>query len=447
MPPSARKPGSRSAARPGISNPGLPMTPPGGMRDLLPPASMTRTLLWQRLMETFDLYGYQRVTTPPVEYAEVIERGLGTVDRRDLVRFVEPDSGEVALLRPDITPQIARIVATRLQDRPAPWRLCYEGTIVRRRRGRARKQRQVLQCGIECIGLKGPEADAEVIEVAVRACEHVGLRDFLVELAQVKIGTEVLDHVPEDARLAVVETLAAKDATNLEKLLKDAGVIAAERKRLLMLCDLYGNRSVIADARRRLRNAAAKRALDDLERVVDRLESAGLGDRVAIDLSDLRRHSYYTGVSMTLLAAGPGEPLGMGGRYDDLLGRYDAPAPATGFAFEVDNVLWALSDAGVSLRGELPLRVVVAGGSYARRSKTAALWRNCGARVAVIPAKSDNEAKQYAKAWDYDLLIWQPGNRARLVRVQDGRSRALNGEPGDGLFDELSSWARVGNES
>ena len=423
------------------------MTPPGGMRDLLPPASMTRTLLWQRLMETFDLYGYQRVTTPPVEYAEVIERGLGTVDRRDLVRFVEPDSGEVALLRPDITPQIARIVATRLQDRPAPWRLCYEGTIVRRRRGRARKQRQVLQCGIECVGLKGPEADAEVIEVAVRACERVGLEDFLVELAQVKIGTEVLDHVPEDARLAVVETLAAKDATNLEKLLKEAGVVAVERKRLLMLCDLYGDRSVIADARRRLRNAAAKRALDELERVVERLESAGLGDRVAIDLSDLRRHSYYTGVSMTLLAAGPGEPLGMGGRYDDLLSRYDAPAPATGFAFEVDNVLWALSDAGVSLRGELPLRVVVAGGSYARRRKTAEVWRSRGARVAVLPAKSDSEARQYAKAWDYDLLIWQRGNSARVTRVQDGRSQALKGEPGEELFDKLFTWARVGNES
>ena len=164
-------------------------------------------------------------------------------------------------------------------------------------------------------------------------------------------------------------------------------------------------------------------------------------------LSDLRRHSYYTGVSMTLLAAGPGEPLGMGGRYDDLLSRYDAPAPATGFAFEVDNVVWALSDAGVSLRGELPLRVVVAGGSYARRRKTAELWRKRGARAAVIPAKSDNEAKQYAKAWDYDLLIWQQGNRTHLVRVQDGRSRRLNGEPSDELFVELSSWARVGNES
>jgi ATP phosphoribosyltransferase regulatory subunit len=398
-------------------------------------------------METFDLHGYQRVTTPPVEYAEVIERGLGTVDRRDLVRFVEPDSGEVALLRPDITPQIARIVATRLQDRPAPWRLCYEGTIVRRRRGRARKQHQVLQCGIECVGLKGPEADAEVIEVAVRACERVGLKDFLVELAQVKIGAEVLGHVPANARLAVIETLAAKDATKLEKLLKDAGVIAAERKRLLMLCDLYGDRSVIADARRRLRNNAARRALDELERVTERIESAGLGDRVAIDLSDLRRHSYYTGVSMTLLAAGPGEPLGMGGRYDDLLSRYGAPAPATGFAFEVDNVLWALSEAGVSLMAELPLRVVVAGGSYARRCATAELWRNRNARVAAIPAKSADEARQYAKAWDYDLLVWQQGRLARLTRVRDGRTRTLKGEPGDESFGEFLSWARVGNES
>jgi ATP phosphoribosyltransferase regulatory subunit len=137
----------------------------------------------------------------------------------------------------------------------------------------------------------------------------------------------------------------------------------------------------------------------------------------------------------------------MGGRYDDLLRRYDAPAPATGFAFEVDNVLWALSDAGVSLRGELPLRVVVAGSSYARRRKTAEAWRKRDARVAVLAAKSESEAKQYAKAWDYDLLIWQQGSNGRLTRLQDGRARALRTEPSDALFEELSAWARVGNES
>jgi hypothetical protein len=90
---------------------------------------------------------------------------------------------------------------------------------------------------------------------------------------------------------------------------------------------------------------------------------------------------------------------------------------------------------------------VAAGGSYARRRNTAELWRNRGARVAVLPAKSVGEAKQYTKAWDYDLLIWQQGHGTRLTRMQDGRTRALKGEPSDELFDELFSWARVGNES
>ncbi len=412
------------------------------MRDLLPPASMTRTLLWQRLMETFDRYGYQRVTTPPFEYAEVIERGLGTVDRRDLVRLIEPESGEVALLRPDITPQIARIIATRLQDRPPPWRLSYEGTVIRRRRGRARLQQQVLQCGVECVGLKGPEGDAEVIEVAVRACEDVGLQDFLVELAQVKIGAEVLEHVPATARDEVVDALAGKDATNLERLLKSAGVVSAERRRLGMLCDLYGDRSVIGTARRRLRNAAARRALDELERVVDRLEDAGVGSRIGIDLSDLRRQSYYTGVSMTLLAEGPGEPLGLGGRYDHLLGRYDAPAPATGFAFEVDNVLWALSDAGISLETHLPVRVLVAGGTHPTRRRSAEAWRSQGARVGTYAAKSSEAAVRYAEAWDYDVLVWQQGRGALVTRRRDGESRPLTGEPDAGLV----SWARNRDE-
>jgi ATP phosphoribosyltransferase regulatory subunit len=137
----------------------------------------------------------------------------------------------------------------------------------------------------------------------------------------------------------------------------------------------------------------------------------------------------------------------MGGRYDDLLGRYGAASPATGFAFEVDNVLWALSEAGVSFQGQLPLRVVVAGGNYARSARAASAWRARGARAAVIPAKSADEAKRYAKAWSYDLLVWQRGSGAQLTRLKDGRKRTLKVEPSDESFSELVSWARVGNES
>jgi len=219
----------------------LPLAPPAGMRDLLPPDAEHRAQLASQVAATFASYGYERVATPPFEHADVLERGLWNVERRSLLRFVEPETGEVALLRPDITPQIARIVATRLRERPMPQRLCYEGTILRRRRGRARRQLQSTQAGIECVGLSGPASDAEVIEVAARAVSEGGLESFRIELHDVRVGREALAEVPESARSAAERALSAKDQTQLEQILTSAGMKREERRPLLRLPELYGD--------------------------------------------------------------------------------------------------------------------------------------------------------------------------------------------------------------
>jgi ATP phosphoribosyltransferase regulatory subunit len=100
---------------------------PAGMRDLLPPVARRQGELARRVTHCFELHGYEIVTLPVFEYAEVLERGLGALDSDEVLRFVEPESGEVVALRPDMTPQIARILATRLADLPGPARLCYHG--------------------------------------------------------------------------------------------------------------------------------------------------------------------------------------------------------------------------------------------------------------------------------------------------------------------------------
>lgn len=421
----------------------LPLAPPGGMRDLLPPASMARAVLRQRVMETFALHGYQRVTTPPFEYAEVLERGLENVDRRDVVRFVEPDTGEVALLRPDITPQVARIVATRMQSRPGPWRLCYEGTVIRRRRGRARLHQQIFQSGVECVGIKGADGDAEVIEIAARTCEAVGLTKYAIELAQVNVGRHALQEVPDDAREAVIDALLRKDGRLLQRRLRSAGVPARGQKELLTLVDLYGDASVIRDARKKLRAKAVSNSLDELERVLDRLVSAGLGP-IGIDLGELRGQSYYTGVSVTLLADGPGEPVGQGGRYDQLLGRYGDAAPATGFAFDIDNLEWALTKAGANLHAEVPPRALVAGGSPARRRNVSEILRAAGVRAAASSDKDAKTVRQFAKAWEYDLLLRLEGKGAKVTRLRDGRSRTVSLDAG--AISELKTWVLPASE-
>ena len=131
------------------------------------------------MLRSFELPGYELVTPPVFEHADVVQRGNDTLESRDLLRFVEPESGEVAVLRPDITPQIARIVATRLPDRPPPFRLCYEGRVFRRQRGRARSHRQITQAGVECVGLPGADGDSEILALAIaRLRERRALATF-----------------------------------------------------------------------------------------------------------------------------------------------------------------------------------------------------------------------------------------------------------------------------
>src|SRR3982751_4837449 len=130
-------------------------------------------------MAVLEAWGYARIVTPVFECADVLERGLGHDARAAAIRFVEPGTGEVVALRPDITPQVARLVATRMADVPGPLRLCYEGAVTRRD---TQAQREIRQAGIELIEVdadrarararaRSETADAEVLAVAAAALD------------------------------------------------------------------------------------------------------------------------------------------------------------------------------------------------------------------------------------------------------------------------------------
>src|SRR5579859_277870 len=225
---------------------------PAGMRDLLPPEAGGRRRLSRRLIDHFALHGYELVTPPAFELAEVLERGLGTLDPRDVLRFVEPESGEVAALRPDVTPQIARMAATRLADRPPPMRLCYEGTVLRRRQERARKHRQIPQAGVELLGVGGPEGDIELMEVAAGAVRAAGLADFVLDLGHADIARALISDLPGPLAASILDALAHKDTAVLADLVRDAKPPAAVGRALVELPKLHGDASVWKEATRLL---------------------------------------------------------------------------------------------------------------------------------------------------------------------------------------------------
>ena len=326
---------------------GPPIRLPSGVRDFLPRAAARRVALAERIAGVFEAWGYARIITPVFEHADVLERGLGRDARAAAIRFVEPGTGEIVALRPDITPQIARVAATRLADVEGPIRLCYEGAVTRR--AGELGQREILQAGIELIDAPEPEGDAEVLAVAAAALAATRLPETRLDVGHVAPVRCVLDAAADpDARAQIAAALARKDRAGLRAA---ARALPAE---IAPLAEALG--SLWGPAEATLARAAALPWPDDARGAIERLRAvlaafAELADPPAppltVDLGDVRGFDYYTGMRFAGYAGGAPDAVLRGGRYDELIGRYGRAARATGFAIDVEALAQAQRTAGI----------------------------------------------------------------------------------------------------
>jgi ATP phosphoribosyltransferase regulatory subunit len=313
----------------------------------LPRAAARRRSLAEKVVQVFEAWGYARLITPMFECADVLERGLGAGARAAAIRFVEPGTGEVVALRPDITPQIARVIATRMQDIEGPIRLCYEGAVTRL--AGELGQREILQAGIELVDAGPPAGDAEVLAVAAAALAQLGLPEVRLDVGHVAPAAFVLGAAPDaDARAAIAAALGRKDRAGLRIAARALPANVAPLAEAL--ATLWGAVPATLDRASQLPwPAPVLAALDELRAVLAAF--AELADRpvpLSIDLGDLRGFDYYTGVRFAAYAGGAPDAVLRGGRYDELLGRYGRPARATGFAIDLEAVAQAQRSIGVA---------------------------------------------------------------------------------------------------
>jgi ATP phosphoribosyltransferase regulatory subunit len=396
------------------------------MRDLLPEEASRQLGLIRSILGSFARFGYEPVSVPPFEYAAVLEHDLGPLDSGQVLRFVEPETGEIVALRPDMTPQIARLVAMRLADAPPPVRLCYEGAVVRRRAERARRERQIHQAGFELMGLHGPEGDLEVLTVAASAIRATGLTEFTIDLGHSRVATSLVESAAPEARARIVEALSTKDAEETRRRAERAGIKGPELGALVALPDLCGGPNVWSRAERLLKGTKAEAPARELRELAERAESAGLAPSLVVDLGETWSFAYYTGMVFHVLAEGPGEAIGSGGRYDRLFDRFGTPRPAAGFAIDVGNLGWALARAGGDPARAIRVLVTAgapAGGSADVESALGEL-RAHGLCAAAGPL---SRAAEYAAAWRYSHLVELSGGGATVIDRETEKRQSVEG--------------------
>jgi ATP phosphoribosyltransferase regulatory subunit len=308
---------------------------PAGLRDILPPDAAFEAAAVERLMEGFGQAGYERVKPPLIEFEDSLLSGPGSAMAAQSFRLMDPASGRMLALRPDMTPQIARIAATRLGHVARPLRLGYAGQVLRVIGSQLRPERQFGQAGIELIGADSPEADAEVMLLAAEGLERLGVPGVSIDLnapTLVPVIAESLKMPPEDQR-KLRDALDHKDAARVAALpgaaifqsLLKAGGPAAASLAALQAIDLP---------------QAARAALDQLAQVVRAVQAGAPGLVLTIDPVENRNFEYHCGVTFTLFARGQSFELGRGGRYR-VGGDCGAGESAVGATLFLDTILRA----------------------------------------------------------------------------------------------------------
>jgi len=338
----------------------LKLHTPVGLTDLLPASYQFKRSLERRIETVFERYGYAFVSSPTLEYVAVFE-GKGSIPVAEMYKLGDRN-GDMLALRPDMTPAVARMAVTHhLTEGHGgdPLRVCYIEKAFRSHKYLQGRENEFTQAGAELMGISSPEADAELIALAVHGLLSAGLEHFRVDIGQV----DFLPGVLAELKTALSETdcdnfmdhMIRRDYVAAEALTAKAKHIIPAGQLLSDLSQLTGGIDMLTRTKSMVSNPQAQAALRHLEEVYAILQDQGLGDHILLDLSMTGQLDYYTGVIFKGYAKGSGATVVDGGRYDRLLAAFsanDKPIPAVGFGIKIEGLLDALTAQGLVFKCE-----------------------------------------------------------------------------------------------
>ncbi len=318
---------------------------PEGTKDLLFEECLVHRYVEKTLTTVFSSRGFNEVVTPGLEFYDVFDPNFSGIGQEVMYKMTDK-RGRLVVMRPDSTMPIARLTATTLQNLPKPIRLFYTQPIYRNNPSLTGRSDETVQTGIELLGADGIRADLEVIVTAIEALSKC-VPDFRFELGHAGFFRALAKQLPisADLREDIRCTIESKNYAALEMILDklgDSKQVMAIRK----LPRLFGGEEVFDQAVPLCNDEKSSQTLEYLHELYRSLARLGLGDKIIVDLGLVQRNDYYTNIVFSAYVEECGDAVLLGGRYNNLLGYFDLPMPAIGFAFNVDAIAKIMLERG-----------------------------------------------------------------------------------------------------
>lgn len=371
---------------------------PEGVRDIYNEECRRKNHVQEALHTVLHSYGYEDIQTPTFEFFDVFSREIGTVPSKELYKFFDRE-GNTLVLRPDITPSIARAVAKYFSEEDMPVRLCYAANTFINHSDFQGRLKENTQLGAELIGDGSVEADAEMIALVAESLLKTGLTEFQVSIGHVDFFKSLLreSRLTEEMELELREFISNKNIYGVRELLEPLPIASGLKEAFAAVPNLFGSVEILERADACAVTEDAKRALERLRKIYELLTCYGYEKYVTFDLGVVSKYKYYTGIIFQAYTYGTGEAVAKGGRYDTLMDHFGKPAPATGFAFVVDRLMSALARQKVVTDTKAEKTLIVYRASQAKKAIGKAMeLRRQGAVVEMMPERIGKDYEAYA---------------------------------------------------
>ena len=368
---------------------------PEGVRDIYDRECARKNIVEQRILRQMQLFGYSAIETPMFEFFDIFAKERGSVSDREMYKFFDRYNNTV-VLRPDMTPAIARCVTKFYGEETMPQRLCYLGHTFTNSASYKGRLYEVTQSGAELIGDDSAQADAEMIAMVIQSLRSAGLKEFQVELGEVEFFRGLLEEagISEEEGDELRELIENKNYFGVEDYISNVLKKADFKDVFLKLPELFGSVDNIRQAKEMTKNQRAQSAIDRLEKVHQILKEYGLTEYISYDLGMLSKFSYYTGIIFKAYSYGIGDYMVSGGRYDKLLVQFGRDISAIGFAITIDRLMSALSSQKVEFdTSAADVLVVYEEQRTGEAVQVLTRYRRIGKRAMGMPMEGEKERK------------------------------------------------------
>lgn len=370
---------------------------PEGVRDIYNEEYSDRLVLQDRLRKVINSYGYQDIKTPGFEFFDIFNKERGSVASKNMFKFFDRE-GNTLVLRPDMTPSIARCAAKYFANTEDAIRLCYLGdTYINNSRYQGRLK-ETTQAGCELIGDASIEADAEMIALLIESILSSGLTEFQVEVGHIGFFKGLVNEAGLDAEGESVlrEVILNKNIFRISDVLKNTNVSENVEECLNMLPTLFGDIDVLEKAKILAGNSISLDAIEHLLKVYEIIKAYGFEKYVTFDLGMLSELDYYTGVIFKAYTYDVGEPIANGGRYDKLIGQFGKECASIGFCITIDFLHQAVMRQNIDIDSRKQLKLLVYGSeNLVKAISIAKDMRSRGIAVEMMKSIPADSADKY----------------------------------------------------